>query len=113
MAFRGIEIENGRLATQMGQSFIDFSTPTCVGLRMRRTVELDAELEAKLAQAASVAKKDPAIVLIEALRVGLPSVSGNTMPAAPEGFFASAYDDDPERSALEAAMGNVLQRPER
>jgi hypothetical protein len=82
---------------------------------MRRTVELDAELEAKLAQAASAAKQDTAIVLIEALRVGLPALAG-TVQAAPaaEGFFADAYNtDDPERLALESAMGNVVQRPER
>ena len=80
---------------------------------MRRTVDLDADLEAKLAQAASVAKQDPAVVLIEALRVGLPSMSASIETPAVEGFFADAYDDDPERSALEAAMANVVQRPER
>jgi hypothetical protein len=80
---------------------------------MRRTVELDAELEANLAHAASLTKKDPAVVLLEAVRVGLPSLSANTSGLRPEGFFADAYDDDPERLALEAAMSNVLQRPER
>jgi hypothetical protein len=91
----------------------DFLSATCECLHMRRTVELDADLEAKLAQAASLAKQDPAIVLIEAVRVGLPSLSANVSAPAPEGFFADAYDDDPERLALESVMGNVLQRPER
>jgi hypothetical protein len=80
---------------------------------MRRTVELDADLEAKLAQAASVAKQDPAAVLLEAVRVGLPSVSANLASPRPEGFFADAYDSDSERLALESAMMNVPQRPER
>jgi hypothetical protein len=110
-----IEVQNQRLATQMRDCWFDCWPQTCVWLSMRRTVDLDAELEAKLSQAASAAKQDAAIVLIEALRVGLPSLSGNVQAApAAEGFFADAYNtDDPERVALESAMANVVQRPER
>ena len=80
---------------------------------MRRTVELDAELESSLAQAASAVKQDPAVVLLEAVRVGLPSLSANISAPRPNGFFSDAYDDDPERLALEHAMSTVVQRPER
>ena len=81
---------------------------------MRRTVELDAELDARLVQAASVAKQDPAALLLEAVRVGLPALAAEGSGPRPEGFFADAYSDyDPERLALESAMANVVQRPER
>jgi hypothetical protein len=81
---------------------------------VRRTVELDAELESRLAQAASAAKQDPAVVLLEAVRVGLPSLSGTISTPPPDGFFSDGYDhEDSERLALEKSMSNVVQRPER
>ncbi len=71
---------------------------------------MDAELEAKLSDALSITKAPAAIVLREALRAGLPSVAQVTRP---DGYFADDYDSDSERVALETAMNQIEQHPER
>jgi hypothetical protein len=76
---------------------------------MRRTVDLDQDLEAKLAQAASLVHQDPGVVLLQAVRVGLPAVA----EVRAEGYFAADYTQDDERIALETAMTQALQSPER
>jgi predicted transcriptional regulator len=76
---------------------------------MRRTVDLDPDLEAKLAQAASQVHQEPAIILVQAVRVGLPMIAETRA----EGYFAADYARDDERIGLEAAMAQVVQSPER
>jgi hypothetical protein len=80
---------------------------------MRRSVDLDAELEAELKDVASLTREKPAVVIRQALRAGLPAVASRFQAPRPEGYFADDYGPDKERVALEAAMGRVKQRPER
>jgi hypothetical protein len=79
---------------------------------MRRSVDLDEQLEADLSLAVGATGKQPALLLQQALRVGLLSVVNNG-GERPEGYFKDAYGADEERVALEAAMASVAQTPER
>jgi hypothetical protein len=80
---------------------------------MQRTVELDSEMESELSRAVKLTRADPAVLLQQALRAGLPTIGASNSEPRPEGYFAQEYDDDPERSGLEAAMVNQIQYPER
>jgi hypothetical protein len=80
---------------------------------MRRTVDLDAELESELSEVVSLTKEKPAVVIRQALRSGLPAVANRFQSPRPPGYFADAYGPDKERAALESAMGKVVQKPER
>jgi hypothetical protein len=80
---------------------------------MRRTVDLDHELEDELRDVVSLTKEKPAVVIRQALRAGLPAVANRFQAPRPEGYFAEDYAPDKERMALESAMGRVKQKPER
>jgi len=80
---------------------------------MRRTVDLDSELESELLNLVSLTKAKPAAVMRQALRAGLPAVASQFQSPRPAGYFADAYGPDKEREALESAMGKVGQKPER
>jgi len=71
---------------------------------MRRTVDLDNELEAQLSAVASLTKEKMAVVIRQALRAGLPIVANRFQSPRPEGYFADMYKDWPdERILLEEA----------
>ena len=76
---------------------------------MRRTVDLDAELETELSEVASLTKEKPSVVIRQALRAGLPSVANRFQSPRPAGYFADDYGPDKERVALESAMSKVRQ----
>jgi hypothetical protein len=80
---------------------------------MRRTVDLDAELENELTEVVSLTKEKPAVVIRQALRAGLPAVANGFQSPRPAGYFADDYRLDEERVALESAMSKIRQRPER
>jgi predicted transcriptional regulator len=80
---------------------------------MRRTLNLDSELESELSEVVSLTKEKPAAVMRQALRAGLPAVASQFQSPRPAGYFADAYGPDKEREALESAMGKLGQRPER
>jgi len=80
---------------------------------MRRTVDLDAALEAELSDLVSLTKEKPAVVIRQALRAGLPAVANRFQVPRPAGYFADDYGPDKERVALESAMSKIKQEPER
>jgi hypothetical protein len=82
-------------------------------VQMRRSVDLDAELETELSDVVSLTKEKPAAVIRQALRAGLPAVANRFQSPRPNGYFTREYGADKERVALESAMGNVRQKPER
>jgi hypothetical protein len=80
---------------------------------MRRSVDLDVELEAELSHVVSLIKEKPAVVIRHALRAGLPAVANRFQSPRPAGYFADDYGPDKARVALESAMSKVRQKPER
>ena len=80
---------------------------------MRRTVDLDKELESELKLVVSLTKEKPATVIRQALRVGLPVVASRFQAPRPEGYFRDEYPRPKDRQRLEAAMAKVKQRPSR
>ena len=80
---------------------------------MRRTVDLDSELESELSDVVSLTKAKPAAVMRQALRAGLPALATQIQSPRPAGYFAEDYGPDKEREAIESAMGKVRQKPER
>ena len=80
---------------------------------MRRTVDLDRELDCELKQVVSLTKEKPATVIRHALRAGLPVVASRFQVPRPEGYFASDYPLPKDRQELEAAMAKMKQRPDR
>jgi hypothetical protein len=80
---------------------------------MRRTVDLDSELESELLDVVSLTKEKPDAVMRQALRAGLPAIASQFQSPRPAGYFADDYAPDKEREALESSMGKVGQKPER
>jgi len=80
---------------------------------MRRTIDLDAELESSLSDVVSLTKEKPAVVIRQALRAGLPTVANRFQEPRPPGYFDADYGPDKERLELESSMSKVRQKPER
>jgi hypothetical protein len=80
---------------------------------MRTTVELDDETGSELTHVISVTREKQAVVLRQAIRLGLPLVANRLQSPRPEGFFADAYRPNRDRQRLEKAMLAVPQAPER
>jgi hypothetical protein len=80
---------------------------------MRRTVDLDAELEAELSDVVLLTRERPAVVIRQALRAGLPAVASHFQVPRPPGYFTDDYGVDRERVSLENSMSKVKQMPER
>ena len=80
---------------------------------MRRTVDLDAELEKSLSEVVSLTKEKAAVVIRQALRAGFPAVANRFQAPRPAGYFSEDYGPDKERAELESAMSKVRQKPER
>ena len=80
---------------------------------MRRSVDLDGELEAELSKVVSLTREKFAVVVRLALRAGLPAVASRFQTPRPNGYFADDYGADRDRTRLESAMGKVRQKPER
>ena len=80
---------------------------------MRTTVNLDKDLAGELDHVVSLTKEEPAVVIRQAIRAGLPVVANRFAAPRPEGYFADAYKPNVERQRLEKAMLKVRQRPER
>ena len=79
-------------------------------VQMRRSVDLDAQLETELSDVVSLTKEKPAVVIRQALRAGLPTVANRFQSPRPAGYFSRDYGPDKERVALESAMSKVLQK---
>jgi hypothetical protein len=80
---------------------------------MRTTVDLDKETGNELKHVVGLTREKQAVVLRQAIRLGLPLLANRMQAPRPEGYFADAYKLNPERQRLEKAMLNVQQRPER
>ena len=80
---------------------------------MRTSLNLDPELESELRRVVSLTKEQPAAVIRQALRAGLPVVANRLQAPRPEGYFTDDYGPDRERRKLESAMSKTRQRPER
>jgi hypothetical protein len=91
----------------------DIAPKRCKLVQMRRTVDLDSELETELSDVVSLTKEKPAVVIRQALRAGLPTVASRFQSPRPAGYFTDDYGADKERVALESAMARVKQKPER
>lgn len=85
----------------------------CILVQMRRTVNLDAELESNLSELVSLTREKPAVIIRQALRAGLPALANRFQAPRPEGYFADDYRADRERIELESALRKLEQRPER
>jgi hypothetical protein len=66
-----------------------------------------------LTRVVGLAREKQAVVLRQAIRLGLPILANRMQAPRPEGYFAGAYKPKPERQRLEKAMMKVQQRPER
>jgi hypothetical protein len=80
---------------------------------MRTTVDLDEETGSELTHVISVTREKQAVVLRQAIRLGLPLVANRLQAPRPEGYFADAYRPNRERQRLERAMLAVPQESER
>ena len=80
---------------------------------MRTTVDLDKETGIELTHVAGLIREKPAVVLRQAIRLGLPILANRMHVPRPAGYFADAYKSTPERQRLEKAMLGIPQRPER
>jgi hypothetical protein len=66
-----------------------------------------------LKRVVGLTREKQAVVLRQAIRLGLPLLANRMQSPRPEGYFADAYKHNPERQRLEQAMLSVQQRPER
>ena len=80
---------------------------------MQTTIDLDEELLGEVAKAREAVKESQAAVIRMALRAGLPLVTNREQGHRPEGYFADAYPLPDERLALESAMAEQPQPPDR
>ena len=80
---------------------------------MTANVILDDELASEIEKTSSLVGENQSTVLRMAIRAGLPVVASSFQPPRPEGFFKSDYPLDDDRLALENAMGQQPQSPDR
>jgi hypothetical protein len=81
---------------------------------MKTSVYLDDELASEVKKTTSLLGEDEPTILRMAIRAGLPALASCFQAPRPEGYFKSDYERlDPEREALEVAMSNIPQTPER
>lgn len=80
---------------------------------MQTTIDLDEELLGGVAKARELVKLSEDAVIRMALRAGLPLVTHRGQAHRPEGYFADAYPQPDERLALEEAMAEQPQPPDR
>jgi hypothetical protein len=80
---------------------------------VRTTVDLDEETGSELTHVISVTREKQAVVLRQAIRLGIPLVANRLQAPRPEGYFADAYRPNRERQRLERAMLTVPQESER
>ena len=71
---------------------------------MRTTVDLDEETGSELTHVISVTREKQAVVLRQAIRLGLALVASRLQSPRPGGFFADAYRSNREGQRLERAM---------
>lgn len=80
---------------------------------MQTTIDLDEELLGEVTKARARMHESQATVIRMAIRAGLPLVAGEASAYRPVGYFADAYPGSDERLALEDAMAEVPQTPDR
>lgn len=80
---------------------------------MQTSIDLDEELRGEVAKAGKLVKVSEDAVIRMALRAGLPLVTNRGQTHRPEGYFADAYPQPDERLALEEAMAEQPQLPDR
>lgn len=76
---------------------------------MKRSVDLDEELEAQVDATASLIREKAAVVIRLAVRAGLPMVANHFQSPRAEGYFAHAYKDG-ARAKLEDAAGAAVKQ---
>jgi hypothetical protein len=80
---------------------------------MKRSVDLDEELEAQVVQTSALIREKPSVVIRLAVRAGLPVVANRFQSPRPEGYFADAYKDGARAKIEDAAGAALKQVPER
>ncbi len=80
---------------------------------MQTSIDLDEELLGEVTRARKLVNVSEDAVIRMALRAGLPLVTNRGQVHRPEGYFADAYPQADERLALEEAMAEQPQPPDR
>lgn len=80
---------------------------------MQTSIDLDEELLGEVSRARKLVNVSEDTVIRMALRAGLPLVTNRGQAHRPEGYFADAYPQPDERLALEEAMAEQPQPPDR
>ena len=80
---------------------------------MKTSVDLDPELQDEVDKTVSLVREKPATVLRMAIRAGLPLIASRFQAPRPDGYFAGDYPLPDDRLALEVAMANLPQSPDR
>jgi len=80
---------------------------------MQTSIDLDEELLGEVARARKLVNVSEEAVIRMALRAGLPLVASRSQTQRPEGYFSDAYPQPDERLALEEAMAEQPQPPDR
>ena len=80
---------------------------------VKTSVDLDPELQDEVDKTVSLIREKPATVLRMAIRAGLPLIASRFQAPRPDGYFAGDYPLPDDRLALEAAMANLPQSPDR
>jgi len=103
----------GMIIPDQGTIKVATSTQKVQSCIMKRSVDLDEELEAQVDETASLIREKPSIVIRLAVRAGLPVVANRFQSPRPEGYFAHAYKDGARAKLEDAAGAAVNQVPER
>jgi hypothetical protein len=80
---------------------------------VKTSVDLDPKLQDEVDKTVSLVREKPATVLRMAIRAGLPLIVSRFQAPRPDGYFAGDYPLPDDRLALEAAMANLPQSPDR
>jgi hypothetical protein len=82
-------------------------------VRVRTTIDLDSQTGEVLLTALKLTQEKQAVVLRQAVRLGLPLVINRLQAPLPEGALADCYPQAPERRRLKQAMAQVKTSPRR
>ena len=80
---------------------------------MKTSVILDDELVSAVQKTSSLVGENQATILRMAIRAGLPVVASRFQIPRPDGYFAKDYPLPKDRQALEKAMAQRRQSPDR
>jgi hypothetical protein len=112
-ALSDFTLRSSPLALRPAKSHLARSTNWVQIGGVKTSVDLDPELQDEVDKTVSLVREKPATVLRMAIRAGLPLIASRFQAPRPEGYFAGDYPLPDDRLALEAAMANLPQSPDR